>query len=60
MTSRLVPFLLAGAALFAAGPAQADAVDTLREVTRDEKSARAAFTQVVTAPDEPCTWLVGM
>jgi outer membrane lipoprotein carrier protein len=50
MTARLVPFLLAGA-LFAAGAAHADAVDTLREFSRDVKSARAAFTQVVTAPD---------
>jgi outer membrane lipoprotein carrier protein len=32
-------------------PARADAVDTLRGFVRDVKSGRAAFTQVVTAPD---------
>jgi outer membrane lipoprotein carrier protein len=31
--------------------ARADAVDSLREFSRDVKSARATFTQVVTAPD---------
>src|SRR3990167_1393064 len=40
--------LLLGAATLAA---QADAVDTLREFTRDVKSGRAAFTQTVTSPD---------
>jgi outer membrane lipoprotein carrier protein len=39
------------ALLFAAGAAHADAVDALREFTRDAKSGRAAFTQVVTSPD---------
>ena len=34
-----------------AGVAHADAVDALREFTRDAKSGRAAFTQVVTSPD---------
>lgn len=41
----------AALALFAAGAAHADAVDTLREFARDVKSGRAAFTQVVTSPD---------
>jgi len=36
---------------FGSGLAQADAVDALREFTRDVKTARAAFTQVVTSPD---------
>jgi outer membrane lipoprotein carrier protein len=31
--------------------AQADAVDALREFTREARSGRAAFTQVVTSPD---------
>jgi outer membrane lipoprotein carrier protein len=31
--------------------ARADAVDSLREFTRDAKTGRAAFTQVVTSPD---------
>jgi outer membrane lipoprotein carrier protein len=31
--------------------ARADALDSLREFSRDVKSARASFTQVVTAPD---------
>ena len=39
---------LLGAATVAA---QADAVDALREFTRDVKSGRAAFTQTVTSPD---------
>jgi len=34
-----------------AGVARADAVDALREFTREVKTARAAFTQVVTSPD---------
>jgi outer membrane lipoprotein carrier protein len=45
---RLVPaFLLT----LAAAGAQADAVDALREFTREVKTGRAAFTQVVTSPD---------
>lgn len=43
--------LLAGALGLAAGPSRADAVDALREFTRDARSGRAAFTQVVTSPD---------
>lgn len=43
--------LLAAALAVAALPAQADAVDTLREFVRDAKSGRAAFTQTVTSPD---------
>jgi outer membrane lipoprotein carrier protein len=39
------------ALLLAAGAAQADAVDALREFTRDAKTGRASFTQVVTSPD---------
>jgi outer membrane lipoprotein carrier protein len=39
------------ALLFAAGAVRADAVDALREFTRDAKTGRAAFTQVVTSPD---------
>jgi outer membrane lipoprotein carrier protein len=35
----------------AASAAQADAVDALREFTRDAKTGRAGFTQVVTSPD---------
>ncbi len=34
-----------------AGVARADAVDALREFTRDAKTGRAAFTQTVTSPD---------
>jgi outer membrane lipoprotein carrier protein len=37
--------------LVAALGARADAVGALREFSRDVKSARASFTQVVTAPD---------
>ena len=37
--------------LLAAGLARADAVDTLREFTREAKTGRAAFTQLVTSPD---------
>jgi outer membrane lipoprotein carrier protein len=37
--------------LFTAGVAHADAVDALREFTREAKTGRAAFTQVVTSPD---------
>jgi outer membrane lipoprotein carrier protein len=36
---------------FGAGCVHADAVDALREFTREVKTARAAFTQVVTSPD---------
>lgn len=43
--------LVLAAAAVAAGQAQADAVDTLREFVRDVKSARAQFTQTVSAPD---------
>lgn len=39
------------ALLFAAGAAHADAVDALREFTREAKTGRASFTQVVTSPD---------
>ena len=45
---RLLTGLLLSVAPLAA---QADAVDTLREFTRDVKSGRAAFTQTVTSPD---------
>lgn len=38
-------------AAFAALPAHADAVDTLREFVRDVKTGKAEFTQVVTSPD---------
>jgi outer membrane lipoprotein carrier protein len=34
-----------------AGVAHADAVDALREFSRDAKTGRAVFTQVVTSPD---------
>ena len=34
-----------------AGAAHADAVDSLREFTRDAKTGRATFTQVVTSAD---------
>lgn len=34
-----------------AGSAAADAVDALREFSRDVRTGRAAFTQVVTSPD---------
>lgn len=43
----LVGLVVCGAAL----SARADAVDTLREFTREVKSGRAAFTQTVTSPD---------
>jgi outer membrane lipoprotein carrier protein len=36
---------------FMAGAAHADAVDALREFTRDAKTGRATFTQVVTSTD---------
>jgi outer membrane lipoprotein carrier protein len=39
------------ALLLAVGAAHADAVDALREFTRDAKTGRASFTQVVTSPD---------
>jgi len=43
--------LLLAAALAVALPAQADAVDTLREFVREAKTGRAAFTQTVSSPD---------
>jgi outer membrane lipoprotein carrier protein len=43
--------LLAALLCLAVGAARADAVDALREFTRDAKSGRASFTQVVTSPD---------
>ena len=44
--------LLAGLiGVAAASSAHADAVDTLREFTRDVKTGRAAFTQTVSSPD---------
>ncbi|MES2959089.1 MAG: outer membrane lipoprotein chaperone LolA [Pseudomonadota bacterium] len=43
--------LLACLLAFAAVAARADAVDALREFTRDAKTGRASFTQVVTSPD---------
>jgi outer membrane lipoprotein carrier protein len=42
---------LAVGLLVAAGAARADAVDALREFTRDARTGRASFTQVVTSPD---------
>ena len=39
------------ALILAAGVAQADAVDTLKEFVRDAKTGRAAFAQTVTSPD---------
>jgi outer membrane lipoprotein carrier protein len=44
-TLAIVALTLAGAS------AQADALDTLREFSRDVKSGRAEFTQTVTSPD---------
>ncbi len=44
-TLAIVALSLAGAA------ARADALDTLREFSRDVKSGRAEFTQTVTSPD---------
>jgi outer membrane lipoprotein carrier protein len=44
---RALGFVLA----FCAGAAHADAVDALREFTRDARTGRAAFTQVVTSAD---------
>lgn len=43
--------LLLTALALAAGVARADAVDALRDFSRDAKSGRAAFTQTVTSPD---------
>jgi outer membrane lipoprotein carrier protein len=43
--------LTLAALLLAASAVHADAVDALREFTREAKSGRAAFTQVVTSPD---------
>lgn len=42
---------LAAVAGLAAGPARADAVESLREFVRDVKTARAQFTQTVSSPD---------
>lgn len=42
---------LVGLLALGAGFAHADAVDALREFTREVRTARAAFTQVVTSPD---------
>ena len=47
MRTALATLLLAAAT----GLARADAVDALREFTRDARTGRAAFTQVVTSPD---------
>ena len=41
----------AALALFAAAPAHADAVSTLRDFVRDVKSGRSAFSQTVVSPD---------
>lgn len=46
-----VPAVLAAALAFGAAAARADAVDTLRQFTRDVKTGRASFTQTVTSPD---------
>ena len=43
--------LLTSLLALAATVAQADAVDVLREFTREARTGRAAFTQVVTSPD---------
>jgi len=43
--------LLGGALALAAGASRADAADALRDFSRDARSGRAAFTQVVTSPD---------
>lgn len=43
--------LLLMATVFVASAAHADAIDALREFSRDVKTGRAAFTQVVTSPD---------
>lgn len=50
-TSNRRAWLAAALLALAAGAAQADAADTLREFVRDVKSGQAAFTQVVTSPD---------
>jgi outer membrane lipoprotein carrier protein len=47
----LIGALLAAVMGTAAATARADAVDALREFTRDAKTGRAVFTQVVTSPD---------
>jgi outer membrane lipoprotein carrier protein len=51
MKSFVKTSVVTGLLLVAAFGARADAVDSLREFSRDVKSARASFTQVVTAPD---------
>lgn len=43
--------VLFGTLGLAAGASRADAADALREFTRDARSGRAAFAQVVTSPD---------
>jgi len=43
--------LLGLAAMAHQGPAQADALDTLQQFSREVKSGRAEFTQTVTSPD---------
>jgi len=43
--------LLGGALALAVGASRADAADALRDFSRDARSGRAAFTQVVTSPD---------
>jgi outer membrane lipoprotein carrier protein len=43
--------LLLGAALAAALPARADALDTLNDFVRNAQTGRAAFTQTVVSPD---------
>ena len=48
---RIGTWLTAAALAAAAGPASADAADTLRAFVRDARSGRAAFTQTVTSPD---------
>jgi outer membrane lipoprotein carrier protein len=45
------PSLVAATLMLAFSLARADAVDALREFTRDAKGGRAAFTQTVTSPD---------
>ncbi|KNZ32185.1 MAG: membrane protein [Methylibium sp. NZG] len=47
----MIKFFGASALALCCSVAQADAVDTLKEFVRDVKTGRAAFTQVVTAPD---------
>jgi outer membrane lipoprotein carrier protein len=51
MKSFVKTTVVASLLLVAGAGARADAVGALREFSRDVKSARASFTQVVTAPD---------